>query len=60
MQPSDESRQNLIPVTTAACDGSEGQQWDIITSGKHNDQEGKINVVSSLVWNLVSDHLPDF
>lgn len=42
-------RANLTPVRVAACDGSAGQQWDIITAGKHDDQAGTMLVVSSLV-----------
>lgn len=42
-------RENLTPVTTAACDGSAGQQWDVITKGVHNDQAGFALVVSSQV-----------
>jgi hypothetical protein len=42
-------RQNLIPVDVKACDGSAGQQFDIITAGKHNDQAGTMLVVSALV-----------
>ncbi|KAI0043150.1 hypothetical protein FA95DRAFT_441227 [Auriscalpium vulgare] len=41
-------RENLIPITTAACDGSSAQQWDIITSGKHNNVAGAALVVSTL------------
>jgi hypothetical protein len=33
-------RAKLDPIGAAACDGSQGQQWDIITTGKHNDQPG--------------------
>ncbi|KAL9007378.1 MAG: hypothetical protein Q9173_007336, partial [Seirophora scorigena] len=28
-------RQNLIPVQLQACQGGEGQQWDVITKGQH-------------------------
>jgi hypothetical protein len=42
-------RANLTPIQIAACDGSEGQLWDIITSGTHNDQVGKMLVVNTLV-----------
>ncbi|KAF2497064.1 hypothetical protein BU16DRAFT_560377 [Lophium mytilinum] len=41
-------RANLTPVPAAACDGSAGQSWDIITAGKHNDQPGTMIVVSTL------------
>jgi hypothetical protein len=42
-------RENLIPIQTAKCDGSAGQQWDVITKGVHNDQPGFALIVSSLV-----------
>ncbi|ESZ90046.1 hypothetical protein SBOR_9575 [Sclerotinia borealis F-4128] len=41
-------RQNLIPITLQACDGSQNQAWDIITSGKHNNAADSVLVVSSL------------
>ncbi|KAH8596874.1 hypothetical protein B0O99DRAFT_569473 [Bisporella sp. PMI_857] len=41
-------RANLLPIQVATCDGSEGQKWDIITAGKHNDQPGTMLVVSTL------------
>ncbi|KAI9641413.1 hypothetical protein NHQ30_010215 [Ciborinia camelliae] len=41
-------RQNLIPITLQACDGSENQAWDIVTSGKHNNVADSVLVVSSL------------
>ncbi|KAH8917227.1 hypothetical protein BT69DRAFT_1302012 [Atractiella rhizophila] len=41
-------RQNLIPVTEADCDGSLNTQWDLITSGKHNNQQGATLIVSSI------------
>ncbi|KAK7467320.1 hypothetical protein VKT23_004377 [Stygiomarasmius scandens] len=42
-------RENLIPIQLAACDGSDGQQWDVITQGKHiNNQPGFALIVSSL------------
>ncbi|KZW03326.1 hypothetical protein EXIGLDRAFT_759192 [Exidia glandulosa HHB12029] len=41
-------RQNLMEIKVQACDGSPQQQFDIITSGKHNDQAGKTLIVSSL------------
>lgn len=40
-------RENLIPVTTAACNGSAGQQWDVITAGVHNNVPGAALFVSS-------------
>ncbi|KZP22510.1 hypothetical protein FIBSPDRAFT_1043557 [Athelia psychrophila] len=40
-------RENLIPVTAAACDGSAGQQWDVITAGVHNNVPGAALFVSS-------------
>ncbi|KAJ8068119.1 hypothetical protein OCU04_003691 [Sclerotinia nivalis] len=41
-------RQNLIPITLQACDGSQNQAWDIVTSGEHNNVPGSVLVVSSL------------
>jgi hypothetical protein len=42
-------RENLIPITTAACTGAKEQQWDVLTAGKHNNRAGFANVVSTLV-----------
>lgn len=43
-------RQNLIPVTLKACDGSTEQSFDVVTKGKHNDGlEGGVLVVSAAV-----------
>jgi hypothetical protein len=42
-------RENLIPVELKPCDGSEGQNFDVITQGKHNNVAGFALVVSSLV-----------
>ncbi|KIW31843.1 uncharacterized protein PV07_03436 [Cladophialophora immunda] len=41
-------RANLTPIQVAACNGSTGQQWDIITAGKHDDQPGTMLIVSTL------------
>jgi len=41
-------RANLTPIQVAACNGSTGQLWDIITAGKHDDQAGTILVVNTL------------
>ncbi|KAI4121940.1 MAG: hypothetical protein LQ338_006077, partial [Usnochroma carphineum] len=41
-------RENLIPVQLQDCDGSEGEQWDIITKGKHIDQQGAMLAVSTV------------
>ncbi|KAG9233460.1 hypothetical protein BJ875DRAFT_44420 [Amylocarpus encephaloides] len=41
-------RANLTPVQVAACDGSTGQQWDVITSGTHNDAAGTMLLVNTL------------
>ncbi|KAI0738161.1 hypothetical protein C8Q80DRAFT_1124835 [Daedaleopsis nitida] len=43
-----DSRENLAPIEVAACDGSTGQQFDVITKGVHNDQPDSALVVSSL------------
>ena len=42
-------RQNLIPVQTKTCDGSANEKFDIITAGKHINQEGGMLVVSTEV-----------
>ncbi|KAJ4487743.1 hypothetical protein J3R30DRAFT_3279992 [Lentinula aciculospora] len=42
-------RENLIPITVQACDGSAGQQWDVITAGIHNNVNGTALVVSTLI-----------
>jgi hypothetical protein len=41
-------RENLIPITVGACDGSAGQKFDVITKGKHNNVDGTALIVSSL------------
>ncbi|PQE18906.1 Ricin-type beta-trefoil lectin domain-containing protein [Rutstroemia sp. NJR-2017a BVV2] len=41
-------RANLTPIKVAACDGSTGQQWDVITNGKHNNVAGSMLVVNTL------------
>lgn len=48
-------RANLTPVQVAECDGSDGQSWDIITSGEHINEEGMMLVVSTLVSNIKVD-----
>ncbi|KAF7378169.1 hypothetical protein MSAN_00241400 [Mycena sanguinolenta] len=41
-------RENLIPIDVKPCDGSEGQKFDFITKGVHNNQAGQTLIVSSL------------
>ncbi|KAF7928992.1 hypothetical protein BELL_0247g00080 [Botrytis elliptica] len=41
-------RANLTPIQIAACDGSTGQLWDVLTSGKHNNVAGSMLVVNTL------------
>ncbi|KAL8727994.1 MAG: hypothetical protein Q9181_005498 [Wetmoreana brouardii] len=41
-------RQNLIPVQLQECSGAAGEKWDIITKGKHIDQEGAMLAVSTV------------
>ncbi|KAJ7512574.1 hypothetical protein B0H11DRAFT_1699148 [Mycena galericulata] len=48
------SRENLIPVELLACDGSDGQKWDFITKGVHNDIAGETLIVSSLINGCIS------
>lgn len=42
-------RENLTPVQLLPCDGTQGQQWDVITAGKHNNVPGTALIVSTLV-----------
>ncbi|KAJ6502199.1 hypothetical protein C8R45DRAFT_611794 [Mycena sanguinolenta] len=44
-----DSRNNLVPVNIAPCDGSDEQQWDVITAGVHNNAPGTALFVSSLI-----------
>ncbi|EMR71967.1 putative ricin-type beta-trefoil lectin domain-containing protein [Eutypa lata UCREL1] len=41
-------RANLTPIQVADCDSTDGQGWDIIVKGKHNDVEDSMIVVSTL------------
>ncbi|KAL6242851.1 hypothetical protein RBB50_010497 [Rhinocladiella similis] len=41
-------RANLTPIQVGDCDGSDGQLWDVITAGKHDDQPGTMLIVSTL------------
>ncbi|KAK5627568.1 hypothetical protein RRF57_003283 [Xylaria bambusicola] len=41
-------RANLTPVQIAECGSTDGQEWDIITNGKHNNVGNSILVVSTL------------
>ncbi|KAE9365719.1 hypothetical protein N431DRAFT_548846 [Stipitochalara longipes BDJ] len=41
-------RANLNLIQVGPCDGSQGQLWDIITKGKHDDQAGQMLVVNTL------------
>ncbi|TGO25592.1 hypothetical protein BPAE_0077g00400 [Botrytis paeoniae] len=41
-------RANLTPIQIAACGGSTGQLWDVLTSGKHNNVAGSMLVVNTL------------
>jgi hypothetical protein len=49
-------RANLNLIQVAACDGSAGQLWDIITKGVHDDQAGTMLVVNTLVRTLLRTH----
>jgi len=46
-------RANLNLIQVGPCDGSQGQLWDIITKGKHDDQAGTMLVVNTLVCHLL-------
>ncbi|KAL2206228.1 hypothetical protein CC79DRAFT_1322706 [Sarocladium strictum] len=41
-------RANLTPVQVVDCGSTDGEGWDIITSGTHNDRDGQMLVVSTL------------
>lgn len=41
-------RANLTPIQVGVCDGSDGQLWDVITAGKHDDQPGTMLIVSTM------------
>ncbi|KAH8178748.1 Ricin B lectin [Sarocladium implicatum] len=41
-------RANLTPVQVVDCGTTNGEGWDVITSGKHNNVDGQILVVSTL------------
>ncbi|KAI1799148.1 hypothetical protein F4811DRAFT_568595 [Daldinia bambusicola] len=41
-------RANLTPIQVAECGATDGQEWDIITAGKHNNADNSILVVSTL------------
>ncbi|KAI1277585.1 hypothetical protein F5Y07DRAFT_79893 [Xylaria sp. FL0933] len=41
-------RANLTPIQIAECGSTDGQEWDIITSGKHNNAANSMLVVSTL------------
>ncbi|KAI1809553.1 hypothetical protein GGS20DRAFT_281297 [Poronia punctata] len=41
-------RANLTPVQIAECGSTDGQNWDIITNGKHNNAPNAMLVVNTL------------
>ncbi|KAH6603554.1 hypothetical protein Trco_008329 [Trichoderma cornu-damae] len=41
-------RANLTPIQVTDCGSAQGQGWDVITSGVHNDQKGQALIVSTL------------
>ncbi|GAP88857.1 putative ricin-type beta-trefoil lectin domain-containing protein [Rosellinia necatrix] len=41
-------RANLTPIQVADCGSTDGQEWDIITNGKHNNAPNSMLVVSTL------------
>ncbi|UKZ53368.1 hypothetical protein TrVGV298_007160 [Trichoderma virens] len=41
-------RANLTPIQITDCGSKDGQGWDVITSGVHNDQKGEALIVSTL------------
>ncbi len=42
-------RANLTPIQVAECGSTDGQEWDIITNGKHNNAVDSMLIVSTLV-----------
>lgn len=47
-------RANLNPIEVAECGSTDGQGWDIITSGQHNDQPGQVLIVNTLTQACLS------
>ncbi|KOS20955.1 Kinesin-like protein KIF13B [Escovopsis weberi] len=45
---SGDSVANLTPVQVAECGTTNGQLWDIITAGRHNDRPGQMLIVNTL------------
>ncbi|KAI0129134.1 hypothetical protein BJ170DRAFT_682918 [Xylariales sp. AK1849] len=41
-------RANLTPIQVADCGATDGQGWDVITSGKHNNAANSMLVVNTL------------
>ncbi|KAI0468328.1 hypothetical protein F4859DRAFT_211478 [Xylaria cf. heliscus] len=41
-------RANLTPIQIADCGSTNGQEWDIITNGKHNNVANSMLIVSTL------------
>ncbi|KAI1639155.1 hypothetical protein F4809DRAFT_596828 [Biscogniauxia mediterranea] len=41
-------RANLTPIQLAECGSTDGQGWDIVTSGKHNNVANAMLIVSTL------------
>ncbi|KAJ8131170.1 hypothetical protein O1611_g2454 [Lasiodiplodia mahajangana] len=41
-------RANLTPIQIAQCGSTQGQEWDIITNGKHNNAPNSMTIVSTL------------
>ncbi|KAL6859238.1 hypothetical protein J3F83DRAFT_763349 [Trichoderma novae-zelandiae] len=41
-------RANLTPIQITDCGSTQGQGWDVITAGVHNDQKGQALIVSTL------------
>ncbi|KAI1188322.1 hypothetical protein F5B17DRAFT_274726 [Nemania serpens] len=41
-------RANLTPIQIADCGSTSGQNWDVITNGKHNNAPNSVLIVSTL------------
>lgn len=50
-------RENLIPVQLVECTGSANEKWDVLTSGKHNQQDANGTPAALIVSTLVCSSL---
>ncbi|KAL0473953.1 hypothetical protein QR685DRAFT_569954 [Neurospora intermedia] len=52
-------RENLIPIQLVECTGSPNEKWDVLTSGKHNQQDKNGTPAALIVSTLVCLHIYD-